>query len=104
MVGTMLYFFFGTPFPLANLGILLVGSGAMLLGLVQFVFRSYVKLIVNSLFVVGSLLMLISADLISGSLLIDLYVVGMIVFLLLTRIMLSEWNNRKICLECASCD
>ena len=104
MIGTMFYFFFGTPFPLANLGILLVGSGAMLLGLVQFVFRSYVKLIVNSLFVVGSLLMLISADLISGSLLIDLYVVGMIVFLLLTRIMLSEWNNRKICLECGSCD
>ena len=31
----------------------------MLLGLVQFVFRSYVKLIVNSLFVVGSLLMLV---------------------------------------------
>jgi hypothetical protein len=80
IVGTMLYFFFGTPFPLANLGILLVGSGAILLGLVQFVFRSYVKLIVNSLFVVGSLLILISADLISGSLFIDLYVLGIIVF------------------------
>jgi hypothetical protein len=104
MIGTMFYFFFGTPFPLANPGILFVGSGGMLLGIVQFVFRSYVKLFVNSLFVVGSLLMLISADLIGGSLLIDLYVVGMIVFLLLTRIMLSEWNNRKICLECGSCD
>jgi hypothetical protein len=100
LIGTVLYFFFGTPFPLANLGILLVGSGAMLLGLVQFVFRGYVKLIVNGLFVVGSFLILISADLINGSLLIDLYVVGLIVFLLMTRIMLSEWNNRKICLEC----
>jgi hypothetical protein len=104
LTGTMLYFFFGTPFPLADLKILLVGTVAMLLGLVQFVFRSYAKLIVNSLFVVGSLLMLISADLIGGSLLIDLYVVGMIIFLLTTRIMLSEWNNRKICLECGSCD
>ena len=104
IIGTMLYFFFGTPFPLANLEILLVGSGAMLLGLVQFVFRSYVKLIVNSLFVVGSLLMLISSDLIGGNLLIDLYVLGLVVFLLLTRIMLSEWKNRKTCFECGSCD
>jgi hypothetical protein len=103
LIGTMLYFFCGTPFPPADLRILLVGTAAMLLGLGQFVFRSYVKLIVNSVFVVGSLLMLISADSIGGSLLIDLYVLGLIVFLLLTRIMLSEWNNRKTCLECGNC-
>ena len=104
LIGTVLYFFFGTPFPLAYSGILLVGSAAMLLGLVQFVFRNFVKFIVNSLFVVGSLSLLISADLIGRNLLIDLYVLGLIVFLLLTRIMLSEWNNRKTCLECGSCD
>jgi hypothetical protein len=103
LIGAASYFFFGTIFPLADLRILLVASVAMLLGMAQFVFRTYLKLIVNSLFVVGSLIMLISADLIGGNLLIDLYVLGLIVFLLLTRIMLSEWNNRKTCLECGSC-
>jgi hypothetical protein len=104
LIGTVLYFFFGTTFPSADLRILLGGSVATLLGLAQFVFRSYLKLIVNSLFVVGSLLMLISTDSIGGNLLIDFYVLGLIVFLLLTRIMLSEWNNRKTCCKCGSCD
>jgi hypothetical protein len=103
LIGAALYFFFGTTFPLADLGILLVASVAMLLGMVQFVFRNYQKLTVNSLFVVGSLILLVSADSIGKNLIIDLYVLGLIVFLLLTRIMLSEWNNRKTCLECGSC-
>jgi hypothetical protein len=104
LTGASFYFFLGTLFPLANLRILFVGILVMLLGLAQFVFRTYLKLIVNSLFVVGSLIVLISADLIGGNLLIDLYTLGLIVFLLLTRIMLSEWNNRKTCRECAGCN
>ena len=103
LIGTVLYFFFGFAFPVSGLGLLSMGIVAILLGLMQFVFRGYVKLVVNSLFVVGSFLMLISADLIGGRLFIDLYVLGLIVFLLLTRIMLSEWTNRKTCLECGSC-
>jgi hypothetical protein len=103
LIGSVLYFFVGVAFPLDNFGVLLIGGVAMFLGLVQFVFRSYAKLVVNGLFVVGSFLMLISADLISGRLFIDFYVLGLIVFLLLTRIMLSEWRNRKTCLYCGNC-
>jgi hypothetical protein len=103
LTGIVLYFFFGFAFQVSGLGLLSIGIVAMLLGLVQFVFRGYVKLVASSLFVVGSFLMLISADLIGGRLFIDLYVLGLIVFLLLTRIMLSEWTNRKTCLECGNC-
>jgi hypothetical protein len=103
LIGAALYFFFGTNFPLADIRILLVASVAMLLGMVQFVFRNYLKWIINSLFVVSSLIILVSADSIGRNLFIDLYVLGLIVFLLLTRIMLSEWNNRKTCFECGSC-
>jgi hypothetical protein len=103
MIGAMLYFFFRVSFPLDNFGFLIIGSAALLLGLLQIVFRSHQKLFVNGLFIVGSLLILISADLIGRSLFVDLYVLGLIVFLLSTRIMLSEWNNRRICLKCGNC-
>jgi hypothetical protein len=103
LTGASLYFFFEVAFPLADLRILLAGSVAMLLGTGQFVFRTYLKLAVNAFFVVGSLILLVSADSIGGNLFIDFYVLGLIVFLLLTRIMLSEWNNRKTCRECGNC-
>jgi hypothetical protein len=103
LIGTVFYFFFETVFPIADMKILLVGNAAMVLGLAQFVFRGSLKLLVNALFVVGSFVTLVAADLIGGSLFIDLYVLGLIVFLLLTRIMISEWNNKRICLNCARC-
>ena len=103
LVGTILYFFFRVPMPLADLKFLLVGCVAMFLGLAQFGLRGYFKLIVNAVFVVGSFVILVTADLIGKNLLIDFYALGLIVFLLLTRILISEWNNRRICLKCESC-
>jgi hypothetical protein len=83
--------------------VLTVGAALMLLGLAQIKLASYIKMLVNALFVVGSLLVLVPSDLIGQSLLVDAYVLGLIVFLLWFRIVLSEWNNKRTCLACGRC-
>ena len=75
----------------------------MLLGLAQIKFAGYVKVILNVVFVVGSFVTLVEADALGKSLLVDLYVVGLIGFLLWFRILLSEWNNKRTCQACQSC-
>ncbi len=75
----------------------------MLLGLAQIRFVGYVKVVLNAVFVVGSAIALVETDMLSASSLLDLYVLGLIVLLLWLRILLSEWNNRRICQICGSC-
>ena len=103
-VGNLFYYFVGFVLIPADPRILLVSNAGMLIGLIQFKFGNYLKLIVNALFVLSSFLTLITVDLLSKNLLIDLYVLGLIVFLLLTRIALSEWNNKRICAKCEACE
>ena len=82
---------------------LMVGEALMLMGLTQIKMQGYVKTAVNALFVVGSCISLFATDLAGQSLLIDAYVLGLIVFMLWFRILLSEWNNKKTCLTCGHC-
>lgn len=103
LIGTLLYFFVGFDFIPVDSRVLVVGYVGLLLGLVQFKFRGYAKLMANLFFVLGSFITLIAADLQARSLVIDLYVLGLIVFLLLTRILISEWNNTRTCVKCKSC-
>ena len=63
----------------------------------------YAKVILNVVFVVGSFVTLAGADVLGESLLIDVYVLGLIGFLLWLRILLSERNNRRICQACKLC-
>jgi len=90
---------FGT----VSLWVLVIGEVLMLVGLAQIKMRVYVKMAVNALFVVGSCISLVGADLAGQNLLVDAYVLGLIVFMLWFRILLSEWNNKRICLECRRC-
>jgi hypothetical protein len=91
-------------FRTGSLWVLVAGEVLMLLGLAQIKMRSYVKMAVNATFVVGSCLSLIGVDLAGQNLLIDAYVLGLIVFMLWFRILLSEWNNKRICLACERCN
>jgi hypothetical protein len=86
-----------------SLWILVFGEVLMLIGLAQINMNCYVKLIVNALFVVGSSICLIVADMIGQSLLVDAYVLGITVFVLWFRILLSEWNNKRTCMKCGRC-
>jgi ABC-type nickel/cobalt efflux system permease component RcnA len=80
-----------------------IGAALMLLGLAQILMSGYVKLAVNALFVVGSSIMIIIIDSAAKNLLLDAYVLGLIVFLLSLRIMLSDWHNKRTCLACGRC-
>ena len=86
-----------------NLWILTAGEVLLLVGLAQIKLGGYIKMAVNALFVAGSCIVLIAADLAAGSFLVDAYVMGLIVFMLWFRILLSEWNNKKTCLMCGRC-
>ena len=91
-------------FVTGNLWIFAVGVVFMLVGLAQIKMIGYVKMAVNALFVVGSCICLVIADLVGQNLMVDVYVLGLIVFMLWLRILLSEWNNKRICLECGYCN
>jgi hypothetical protein len=93
-------------FDLGTEGFVVLASGEvfMLVGLAQIKMRGYVKMAANALFVVGSCISLVAADLAGQSLLVDAYVLGLIVFALWFRIFLSEWNNRRICAACGHCN
>ena len=86
-----------------SLWVLAVGEVLMLIGLTQIKMKGYVKMTMNALFVGGSCISLVAADLTGQSLLIDAYVLGTIVFMLWFRILLSEWNNKRICVTCGCC-
>jgi hypothetical protein len=103
LVGAVLYFFVGHNFLWSDPRILVISNAGMLLGLFQYKFAGYVKVAVNALFVLCSFVTLVMADLLGKSLLIDLYVLGLIVFFLATRIRLSENNNEKTCRRCKLC-
>ena len=103
LAGSGLYFFGGLSEGLGSVWLLALGEICMLAGLFQIKLVGYVKVIVNAVFVVGSAIALVETDMLSGSILLDLYVLGLIVFLLWLRILLSEWNNRRVCQTCGSC-
>lgn len=86
-----------------SLWVLVAGEVLMLVGLAQIKMSGYVKMAVNALFVVGSGISLVAADLIGQSLLVDAYVLGLTVFMLWFRILLSECNNKKVCVACGRC-
>jgi hypothetical protein len=93
--------FFGSE--TGSLWILVAGEVLMLLGLAQIKTGDYLKMAVNALFVVGSLLSLVAADLAAMSFLVDAYVLGLTAYMLWLRILLSEWKNKRKCLACGRC-
>jgi hypothetical protein len=103
VIGAVLYFFVGFDIIRGSIWLLVLGEVCILLGLAQIKFAGYVKMMVNVIFVVGSFVTLVETDLLGGSILVDLYVLGLIVFMLWFRILLSEWNNGRICERCQLC-
>jgi hypothetical protein len=102
-IGTVLQFFVGLEIVWSNIWLLVLGEICILLGLAQIKFAGYVKLFINVIFVVGSFVTLVETDLLGGSILVDFYVLGLIVFVLWFRLLLSEWNNGRICQTCQLC-
>ena len=103
MVGVVLFSLGFFDLGTGSLWVLATGEVLMLVGLAQIKMKGYVKMAMNALFVIGSCISLVAADLAGQSLLVDAYVLGLIIFMLWLRILLSEWNNRRICMACLRC-
>jgi hypothetical protein len=80
-----------------------MGEIGLGLGLIQIKVAGSVKAFLNAVFVVGSFATLATVDEIGKSLFLDLYILGLILYLLWFRISLSEWNNTRTCRNCQKC-
>jgi len=101
LVGAFLYFFIDWSVGESSLQIVFVGLVGVSFGLFQFkVKRSVVRLVLNSFFVLGALLLLVGINELAQSVFTDLFLVILVVFWLFTRISLSQWNNWRICYTC----
>lgn len=100
LAGVTVYFFGDWNVADYSFWIVLLGIAGVSFGLFQFKFSGLVRLSVNTLFVLGALLILIGIDELVQSLVFDLFLVCLIVFWLLTRISLSHWDHEMICSGC----
>jgi hypothetical protein len=96
----VLYFFFGLSAELIGVPAVLIGQLGPALGLVQFKFKGWTRLGANVLFVLGSCLMLIGIDELVRNVFVDVYVTGLILIWILTRVMISQSDHHRICLTC----
>jgi hypothetical protein len=94
------HFFFG--FSLQEFSLLYVAIGQLgpVLGFIQFKFKGWSRFAANGFFVIGTSLILIGIDQHVGSFFADIYVMALVVFWIMTRITISQWDHSRICLTC----
>jgi hypothetical protein len=100
MCVTFLYFFLGLSAESIGFPAVLTGLFGPALGLVQFKFKSWIRLSANVLFVLGSCLILIGIDKLMHNVFVDVYLTGLVLLWILTRVMISQWDHCRICLAC----
>jgi len=100
IAGTTLYFFGGWDIGQTGFPAVLFGEVGIVLGFIQFKCKGCTRLVLNALFVFAAFLTLVGIDKIAENTFIDLYLVFLIVFWLWTRILISQWNNWRICHTC----
>lgn len=97
---TVLYFFFGLNAEVVCFPAILIGQSGLVLGFVQFKFKSWTRLAANTFFVMGGFLMLVGIDQLVRSVFVDVYLTGLVVVWILTRVMISQRDHYGICLRC----
>lgn len=101
LVGTAFYFFGGRDIEMSFPAVL-IGVVGVIFGFLQLKFRGFVRLMLNTFFVLGAFLILVGIDELAQSLFVDLFLMVLIAFWLLTRIMLSQWDHWRTCHNCES--
>jgi len=102
--GTLIFSF--TKLFLDDMGIVFFWLGFVwiVLGLLQYnlldVQRSFIHLFLNVIFVLGAFLFLVGMEEISSNPILEGYLLTLTLFWILTRILLSEQEHRKICIAC----
>ena len=97
---SVLHFFFGFCTPEFSLLYVAIGQLGPALGFIQFKFKGWIRLAANAFFVLGTSLIVIGIDQRLGSFFVDLYVMSLVVFWIMTRIAISQWDHSRICLIC----
>ena len=98
--GTLLYFFANLEIGWIGFPLVLAGVASVVFGFSELRFRGTVRLLLNTLFVLGAFSILAGIDTLVQSLSIDLFVLVLILFWLATRILLSQWDHSRICRGC----
>jgi hypothetical protein len=102
LAGTVFYFFDGWNIEGVGFSAVLIGTAGIVLGFLQLQFRGFIRLILNMFFVLGAFLILAGIDELTESLFADSFLTALIVFWILTRIQLSQWDHWRICSNCES--
>jgi len=102
--GTVVFFF--TEFLLDGVGTVFFWLGVIGVasGILQYDLfgtkKSYLHLSLNVMFVVGAFLLLVGVEEITNNSILEGYLLILIVFWILARILLSQQEHRKVCLAC----
>jgi hypothetical protein len=102
LIGTILCFFSGLCIEKVSFAAVLIGVAGIILGFLQFKFRGFIRLTLNVFFVLGAFLILVGIDELTKSLPIDLFLAALVVFWIVTRIQISQWDHWRICSNCES--
>jgi hypothetical protein len=94
------YFLLGLSIGGSDLVFMAVGSLGPLVGFIQFMFKGWARVAANAFFVFGTSLIVIGIDLHIGSFFVDLYMMGLVVFWIMTRMAVSQWDHSRICSIC----
>lgn len=105
VIGSLIYVLFEPN--LGGVSQLLFWTGFIwvILGLIQHSIRDLggimVHLLLNVLFVVGAFFLLVAVDVINESLILELYLFGLMFYWIFARIKLSQLEHGKICATCS---
>lgn len=110
LIGSFLYFFYGFHLVGSEVTIFWLGFMGVTCGLLQYSLLNLkngaARLFLNAIFVLGAFSLLIGVNKITDNLIIEFYLLILIVYWIMTRIILSQREHGRICNSCSlkSCD
>jgi hypothetical protein len=105
LYGTILYFFIDWKPGLTYFPMVLIGITGIILGFIQLKFKGFFRLVLNTFFVLGAYLIIVALDNFTRNIFVDLYLIGLIILWICTRILISQWDHHRIYRSCKlNCD
>jgi hypothetical protein len=105
LVGSTLYFFYGLSNVEFSENVFWLGFFVVVCGLLQYevpVNNSFLHFFLNAAFVLGAFFLLVEVNIVKESFMLNLYLLSLTVYWILTRIELSRIEHRKKCFSCGS--
>ncbi len=105
IIGSILYPFYGFDLKTINVVIFWFGFAGVAIGFIHSLYdlnSGRVRLILNFTFVLGAFLLLIGVSEISNNVILEFYLLILIIYWIMTRIIISNEKHRRICNSCGS--